>query len=201
MLMGGPNYIMIRREIFGKVHGRGVKEFWLISQFPAKHKGVASDLKIVFAASGLARLLGYCYGVINNEFIIYIAIAYSPQSDCVSLFRDPSVTVCPWCNTGGEVSPQAESWKTPTLEPLRSKHSWLSEKKEGAFKNTKIKCHFKFYFVTDRKLLWIRPNESSLKEGEGGGLVVLNSSSLLENKKLQKNTGRTAEYMQEWERK
>ena len=94
--MGGPNYMMIRMEIFGKVHGRGVKEIWLISQFPAKHKGVASGPKIVFAASGLARLLGYCYGVINNEFIIYIAIAYSPQSDCVSLFRDPSVTVWPY---------------------------------------------------------------------------------------------------------
>ena len=87
---------MIRRAIFGKVQGRGVKEIWLISQFPAKHKGVASGPKIVFAASGLARLLGYCYGVINNEFIIYIAIAYSPQSDCVSLFRDPSVTVWPY---------------------------------------------------------------------------------------------------------
>ena len=93
--MGGPNYMMIRMEIFGKVHGRGVKEFWLISQFPAKHKGVASGLKIVFAASGLARLLGYCYGVINKQFIIYIAIAYSPQSDCVSFFRDPSLTVWP----------------------------------------------------------------------------------------------------------
>ena len=94
--MGSPNYMMIRREIFGKVHGRGVKEIWLISQFPAKHKGVASGPKIVFAASGLARLLGYCYGVIKNEFIIYTAIAYSPQSDCVSLFRDPSVTVWPY---------------------------------------------------------------------------------------------------------
>ena len=56
MLMGSPNYMIIRREIFGKVHGRGVKEIWLISQFPAKHKGVASGPKIVFAASGLARL-------------------------------------------------------------------------------------------------------------------------------------------------
>ena len=93
--MGGPNYMMIKMEIFGKVHGRGVKEIWLISQFPAKHKGVASGLKIVFAASGLARLLGYCYGVINKQFIIYIAIAYSPQSDCVSFFRDPSLTVWP----------------------------------------------------------------------------------------------------------
>ena len=92
--MGGPNYMMIRREIFGQVHGRGVKEIWIISQLQAKHKGVASGPKIVFAASGLARLLGYCYGVINNEIIIYIAIAYFPQSDCVSLFRDPSVRVC-----------------------------------------------------------------------------------------------------------
>ena len=43
---------MIRRAIFGKVHGRGVKEIWLISQFPAKHKGVASGPKIVFARPG-----------------------------------------------------------------------------------------------------------------------------------------------------
>ena len=87
----------------------------------------------------------------------------SPQSDCILLFTDPSVTVWPSrsrfyvrdvINTGVEVSPQAEAWKTPTLEPLRSKHSWLSEKKkEGAFKNTKIKCHFKFHFVTVGKLL------------------------------------------------
>ena len=27
MLTAGPNYIMIRRAIFGKVHGHGVKEF------------------------------------------------------------------------------------------------------------------------------------------------------------------------------
>ena len=36
----------------------------------------------MFARPGLARLLGYGYGVINNEFIIYIA--YSPQ---VTAFR------------------------------------------------------------------------------------------------------------------
>ena len=73
MPTGGPNYMMIRRAIFGKVHGRGVKEIWLINQFPAKHKGVACGPKIVFPRPGLARLLGYGYGVINNEFIIYIA--------------------------------------------------------------------------------------------------------------------------------
>ena len=53
---------------------------------------------------------------INNEFIIYIAC--SPQGDCILLFRDPSVTFRPspesefvsvLCNTGGEVSLQAES--------------------------------------------------------------------------------------------
>ena len=93
MLTGSPNYIMIRRAIFGKVHGHGVKKIRLISQFPAKHKGVASGAKIVFARRGLARLLGYGHGVINNEFIIYIAC--SPQSDCILLFRDPSVTFRP----------------------------------------------------------------------------------------------------------
>ena len=118
MLKGGTNYTMIRRAIFEKVHGHGVKEIWLISQFPAKHTGVASGAKIVFARPGLARLLGCSYGVINNEFIIYIA--YSPQSDCISFFRDPSVTFWPSririfvrVNTGGEVSLQAKSWKTP----------------------------------------------------------------------------------------
>ena len=58
MLTGGPNCIMIRRAIFGKVHGHGVKEISLIRQFPAKHTGVASGAKIVSAHSGLARLLG-----------------------------------------------------------------------------------------------------------------------------------------------
>ena len=43
---------------------------------------MASGPKIVLARPGLARLLGYGYGVINNEFIIYIA--YSPQ---VTAFR------------------------------------------------------------------------------------------------------------------
>ena len=40
MLTEGPNYIMIRRAIFEKVDGHGIKEIWLISQFPAKHTGV-----------------------------------------------------------------------------------------------------------------------------------------------------------------
>ena len=90
MLKGGTNYTMIRRAIFEKVHGHGVKEIWLISQFPAKHTGVAGGAKFVFARPELARLLGCSYGVMNNEFIIYIA--YSPQSDCISFSRDPSVT-------------------------------------------------------------------------------------------------------------
>ena len=156
---------MIRRTIFGKVHGRGVKEIWLINQFPAKHKGVASGPKIVFARPGLAWLLGYGYGVINNEFIIYIAysppacenIRKSEEKRMVSQANSPQVTAFRFSEThqllydplrsdfmyyvfygtGGEVSLQAESWKTPPVEPLRSKHSWLSGKKEGAFKNTK----------------------------------------------------------------
>ena len=65
MLKGGTNYTMIRSVIFGKVHGHGVREIWLISQFPAKHTGVASGAKIVIALPGQARLLGYGYGVIN----------------------------------------------------------------------------------------------------------------------------------------
>ena len=80
---------MIRRAIFGKVHGHGVKEIWLISQLPAKHTGVASGAKIVFARPGLARLLGCGNGIINNEFIIYTAC--SPQSDCISFFSVPEI--------------------------------------------------------------------------------------------------------------
>ena len=48
--------------------------------------------------------------------------ACSPQSDCISFFRDPcyfltlwNQNLFPWCNTGGEVSLQAESWKVPTF--------------------------------------------------------------------------------------
>ena len=92
MLTAGPNYIMIRRAIFGKAHGYGVKEIWLISQFPAKHTGVASGARIVFARPGLGRLLEFAHGS-YKQFIIYIAC--SPQSDCISLFRDPSVTFWP----------------------------------------------------------------------------------------------------------
>ena len=93
MSTGDPNYIIIRRAIFGKVHGDGVKEIWLISQFPAKHTGVASGAKIVFARPGLTLFSGYGHAVINNEVIIFIVC--SPQSDCISLFWDPSVTFLP----------------------------------------------------------------------------------------------------------
>ena len=141
MLMGGPNYMMIRREIFGKVHGRRVKEIWLISQFPAKHKGVASGPKIVFARPGLARLLGYGYGVINNEFIIYIA--YSPQSDCISLFRDPSVTVWPSRIRFYYVILVVRSVHKQSLEKHRHLSLYVQNipdfgKKEGAFKVARL---------------------------------------------------------------
>ena len=171
MLTGGPDYMMIRRAIFGKVNGRGVKEIWLISQFPAKHKGVASGPKIVFARPGLARLLGYGHGVINSEFIIYIAC--SPQSDCISLFRDPSVTVWP---------SRIRFYVRDVILVVRSVHKKSREKrrhlnlyvqnipgyweKKELFKNIKIKCHFKFHFITVRKLLWIRRNESCKKKNK-----------------------------------
>ena len=174
MLTGGPNYMIIRRAIFGKVHGHGVKEIWLISQFPAKHKGVASDPKIVFARPGLARLLGYGHGVINNEFIIYIA--YSPQSDCISLFRDPSVTV--WPSRIRFYVRDVILVVRSVHKQSREKHRHLSlyvqnipgyrKKKKELLKILKKKFYFKFHSVTVRKLLWIRPNKSSLKEGEGG---------------------------------
>ena len=74
MLKGGTNHTMIRRAISGKVHGHGVKEIWL----PANIQAWLVAPRFVFACPGLVRLLGYGYGVINNEFIIYIAC--SPQA-------------------------------------------------------------------------------------------------------------------------
>ena len=88
--MGGPNYMMIRRAICGKVHGRGVKEIWLISQFPTKHKGVASGPKIVFAHPGLARLLAPKW--------LHFAFQ-RPISYCMTLSDQ---ILCPWGNTGDE---------------------------------------------------------------------------------------------------
>ena len=172
MLTGGPKYMKIRRAIFGKVHGRIVKEIWIISQFPAKHKGVTSGPKIVLARPGLARLLGYGHGVINNEFIIYIA--YSPQSDCISLFRDPTITVWP-SRIRFYVRDVILVVRSVTKQS-REKHWHLSlyvqniagyrekKKKKELLKILKIKCHFKFHFVTDRKLLWIRPNDKTRQD-------------------------------------
>ena len=165
-----------------------VQEIWPISQFPAKHKGGASGPKMMLARPVLGRLLGYAHGVINSEFIIYIACF--PQSDWISLFRDPSVTV--WPSRIRFYVRHVILVVRSVHKQSREKHRHLSlyvqnipgyrEKKRSFLKkNTKIKCHFKFYFVTVRKLWWIRPNESSLKEGEVRGVVVLNSSSLLEN--------------------
>ena len=72
MLKAGTNYTIIRRAIFGKVHGHAVKEIWLISQFPAKHSGVATGAKIVFARPGLARLWGYGWegGILNSSSLL-----------------------------------------------------------------------------------------------------------------------------------
>ena len=171
MLTGGPNFIMIRRAIFGKVHGHGVKEIWLISQFPAKHTGVASGAKIVFARPGLARLLGCGNGVINNEFIIYIAC--SPQRDCISLFRDPS-SVTFWPSRIRIYVHDVALVVRSVYKQSREKHRHLSFTFKTFLdigkKNTKIKCHFKFHFVTVGKLLWIRTNDSLLEcRGVGGG--------------------------------
>ena len=176
MLTGGPNYLMMRRAIFGKVHGHGVKEIWLISQFPAKHAGVASGAKIVFARPVLAKLLGCGHGVINNEMIIYIYSLLAPEwlhfafQRPISYFLTLSnQNLCPWCNTGGEVSLQAESWKTPILYSLYIQNSSSYRGKKGSLKyqhktSFQISLH-----VTIWKLLWIRMNDSSLKCGGGGG--------------------------------
>ena len=184
MLTGGPNYLMIRRAIFGKVHGHGVKEIWLISQFPAKHTGVASGAKIVFVRPGLARLLGYGYGVINNEFIIYIAC--SPQSDCISLFRDPSVTFWP---------SRIRIYVRDVILVVRSVYKQSREKyrpfslyvqnisgyrkKRRSLKYENVISHFTLwpfenYCESDRMKL------HSKRTGGGGG-GILNSSNLLKN--------------------
>ena len=207
MLTGGPNYIMIRRAIFGKVHGHGVKEIWLISQFPAKHTGVASGAKIVFARPGLAKLLGCGHGVINKEIIIYIAC--SPQSDCISLFRDPSVTFWP---------SRIRIYVRDVILVVRSVYR-QSRKKHGHFslyvenisgyrekKRRSLKYQNKMSFqisLFHRAKIVVNQNEWKFIQGGGGG-VIINSSSLpswLENYKLRENTGRTAEYMQEGETK
>ena len=178
---------MIRRAIFGKVHGRGVNEIWLISQFPAKHKGVASGPKIVFARPGLARLLEYGHGVINNGFIIYIA--FSPQNDCISLFRDPSVTSWP---------SRIRFYVRDVILVVRSvhkqsceKHRHLSlyvqdilgyrkRKKMEHLKILKNKLSFQISLCRRSKII---VNQTEWKFAQRGGwrAVVLNSSSLLEN--------------------
>ena len=184
MLKGGTNYTMIRRAIFGKVHGHGVKEIWLISQFPAKHTGVASGAKIVFARRGLARLLGYGYGLINNEFIIYIAC--SSQIDCISFFRDPSVTF--WPSRIRIYVRDITLVVRSVYKQRREKHRHFSlyvqntsSYQEKRSLKYQIKCHFKFHFVTVRKILWIRPNEKFTQRGGVGEGGILNGSKLVEN--------------------
>ena len=169
MLTGGPNYMMIRRAIFGKVHGRGVKRFDWSAHFPPSIRAWPVAPKLYSLGQGWldfwvtvmeltmsSSSTGACHlhSLLSPKWLHFAF--QRPISYCMNLSDQ---ILCPWCNTGGEVSPQAESCKTQTLEPLRSKHSWLSgKKKEGAFKNPKIECYFKFHFVTVRKLLWIRRN-------------------------------------------
>ena len=76
--------------------------------------------------------------------------------------------LCPCCNTGGEVSLQAESWKTPTLKPLRSKHLWLSGKKRTLKYQNKMSfqislCHRSKIIVNQTE--W----EFTQRRGEGEG--------------------------------
>ena len=60
---------MIRRAIFGMVHGRGVKEIWLISKFPAEHKGVAGGPKIVFARPETSETHQLLYDLLGSDFM------------------------------------------------------------------------------------------------------------------------------------
>ena len=187
MLTGSRSYIMIRRAIFGKVHGHGVKEIWLISQFPAKHTGVASGAKIVFARPGLAKLLGCGHGVINNEVIIYIAC--SPQSDCISLFRDPSVTFWPSririyvrdvilvVRPVYKQSPEKHrhlSFSFKTFLAIGRKKRELKISKENVISNFAL-SPFENYCESERMIVYSNGGRG------GGGVGILNSSSLLEN--------------------
>ena len=182
MLKGGTNYTMIRRAIFGKVHGHGVKEIWLTSQFPAKHTGVASGAKVVFARPGLARLLGYGYGVINNELIIYIAC--SPQSDCISFFRDPSVTLWPSririyvrdviLVVRGQYTSRVVKKKHRHFSLYVQKHFWLSGKKRSLKYQNKMSFQIS---PCDRSKIIVNQTEWKFTqrggEGEGEFLTVL----------------------------
>ena len=152
-----------------------VIEIWLISQCPVRHTGVACGAKIVFTRPGLARLLRYGHGVktMSSSSIKPAApkwLHFAFQRPISYLLTLSNQNLFPRCNTGGEVSLQAESWKTPPVLVLGlyvQNISGCQEKKKK--KELKIRCHFKFHYVTVRKLLWLRTNESSLKEGGGEG--------------------------------
>ena len=175
---------MIRRAIFGKVHGHGVKEIWLISQFPAKHTGVASGAKIVFARRGLARLLGYGYGLINNKFII--CIACSSQIDCISFFRDPSVTF--WPSRIRIYVRDVTLVVRSVYKQRREKHRHVSlyvQNISGYREKRSLKYQNKMSFqisLCDRSKNIVNQTEWKVhsKRGGGGG-GILNGSKLVEN--------------------
>ena len=185
MLTAGPNYIMIRRAIIGKAHGHGVKEIWLISQFPTKHTGVASGASIVFACPGLARLLGFGHGG-YKQFIIYIAC--SPQSDCISLFRDPSFTFWPSRIRIDvlDVILVVRSVYKQSRENHRHFSSYLQNisgyREKNERRNLKYQNKMSFQIsLCHRAKIIVSENEWKLTQMGRWGEGFLNSSSLLEN--------------------
>ena len=164
-----------------------VQEIWPISQFPAKHKGGASGPKMMLARPVLGRLLGYAHGVINSEFIIYIACF--PQSDWISLFRDPSVTV--WPSRIRFYVRDVILVVRSVHKQSREKHRHLSlyvqdilgyrkAKKKEHLKILKNKMSFQISLCRRSKII-VNQTEWKFAQRGGWGAVVLNSSSLLEN--------------------
>ena len=151
-------YTMISRAIFGKVHGHGVQEIWLISQFPAKHTGV--DLGYGTSWS-YKQWVHHLYSLLAPKWLHFAF--QRPISYFLTLWNH---NLCSWCNTGGEVSLQAESWKTPTLKPLRSKDFWLSGKKRSLKYQNKISFQIS---LCDRSKIIVNQTEWKFTQRAGRG--------------------------------
>ena len=160
MLTGGPNYIMIRGAIFGKVHGHAVKEIWLISQFPARHTDVASGAKIVFAGLGLARLFGTRSWSYKQwvHHLLYSLLApkwlhFAFQRSISYFLTLSNQNLCPWCNTGGE----------QVYKQSREKHHHFKTNSSGCRgKKWSLKYQNKMSFqisLCDRSKIIINQNE------------------------------------------